>query len=241
AFGLGSGRNGFRMRQDFNEDLQESREQDKIYRALKYELEGFRFLMPGQAGYTTGIRNQMQRALGNGRVTDFSEWRFIAPQYDYQIIEYAINVQNSEIVDFALFERLKVLFTSIKRLEDAESHMMLMAQRYQAIPVSLDADSDFRRIREADNQANLKRFLVYMGDRINNLERVAEISGDVLSIVNEGLSQDVLLEIETELVRKQIHLLPSEEAAVVAAAQYFPGFDPDLVRAIFRESRADDD
>ena len=93
--------------QDFSEDLQEAREQDKIYRALKYELEGFRFLMPGQAAYATGVRNQMQTGLDNGRITDFSEWRFIAPQYDYQIIEYAINVQNSEIVDFALFERLK--------------------------------------------------------------------------------------------------------------------------------------
>ena len=221
--------------QDFSEDLQEAREQDKIYRALKYELEGFRFLMPGQAAYATGVRNQMQTGLDNGRITDFSEWRFIAPQYDYQIIEYAINVQNSEIVDFALFERLKTLFTSIKRLESAEGQMMSMAQRYAAVPGGLGETDPFRLTREADNLANLKRFLVYMGDRINNLERVAEISSDVLVIVNEGLSEDVLREIEDALIRSQIHLFRSEQEAVATAGRFFPDFDPAEVRRIFDE------
>lgn len=225
--------------QSYNERIKESKEKEKVFSSLKYELEIFRVLLPGQAAYAKGLGESFLPKLRNGQYVDFSDWRFIEPQYTYQIIEYAIGLENTNIVDFQLYDRLQSLYTVIKKLEHAERLVMAMGHQYRAIPADLPKTSNEYKLRKADNLLNFQRFIVFMRDRANNLQAVAEESAACLEIINALMDPTNRRAIESDLIINNAHKFGSLEKVLPQLKELFPDFSVDEIKELYNKPESD--
>lgn len=221
--------------QSYNENAKVDKEREKVFSSLKSELEFFRVRMPGRAGYTRGMWEKLKAIERNGEYTDFSDWRFLEPQYDYQVIDYAINLEGGEIIDFELFDKLRDLYSSIKRLEHAERMMMEMAQRYAPVPEVLSRSIPEVALKHAANYKNFGRLLLFMRDRAGDQQDVSDKSKECLKIINERMDSEVRRDIETGLVKTQIRMFDTVEEAVESVREYFPDFTDEEVEELYRE------
>ncbi len=221
--------------QNYAENQKNLKEQDKVLTALKYELEKFRITMPGMSGYMRSKQSEWKQAYDSGNYISFSGYRYIAPQYKYQIVEYALNNQNSEIVDFELHDALQVLYVEIKKLEHTEELIMNKSVQYRSIPSGLKKSSEKLWAQNYDNFAWM---VIFLGDRSSILNRVAEASEEALITINERLSTQRRKEIERAIMVGLIDRVEDEDDAVKSAKKIFPLFTETEIREIHRESRS---
>lgn len=222
--------------QSYNENTKLDKEREKVFFSLKSELEFFRVRMPGRSGYTMRRWGELKQIERKEEYADFSGWRFLEPQYDYQVIEYAINLEGGDIIDFELFDKLRDLYSSIKRLEHAERMMMEMAQRYEPVPEKLSRSVPEVALKHANNYKNFVRLILFMRDRGGDQQDVADKAIKCLEIINERMDPKVRRNIETGLVKTQIRLFDTLEEAVESVKKYFPDFTSEEVEALYLES-----
>ena len=221
--------------QTFNESRKEQKEAEKVYTALKYELEYFRVKLPGMAVYSRNQRRDLRKIYREGNYNFFGNWRFIAPQYQYGIVEYASNLQNNNIVDFQLYDELQDLYNFIQRLEHAESLIMEISQKYQAIPDGLSKSSETYQLRYADNMTNFNRYITFVADRANNLTMVARSAQRCLDVINPRLDAKKRKEIEAALIRQEIRDFGTIEEAVPEGLRMFPDFTEEEMKALYEQ------
>lgn len=221
--------------QNYGEERKEDKERQRIFAALKIELEHFRVVMDGRATFTLNRYRDLRAVLNRGEYTDFSDWRFLEPQYAYQVIEYAINHQNTDIIDFDIFKSLQVLHSTIKRLEHAERMVMEMAQRYKPIPANMPKSDPLTMALEAENLRNFGRFMIFFRDRGNNQRLVARESVDCLELINKNMDQSSRKLIERDLILSQINDVKSVEEAIETVKGLFPNFTEQEVRDMYNE------
>ncbi|WP_424962127.1 hypothetical protein [Ekhidna sp.] len=214
----------------------DKKEKEKVFTALKFELEHFRLQMPGMSGYVAGEVEKYLAIRRDGDYASFTDWRFIQPQYSYQIIEFAIGIQNTEIVDFELYDALQKLYVEIKKLEHTESLIMETSMRYQTIPTGLSKSDPLYQITWANNYDHFGRFITFMNDRARILQAVADESQSALPIINEELGQEKTKEIETQFILSNAKRIQSEDQAVVFAKKIFPDFTEEEVRQLYRQA-----
>lgn len=219
------------------EDRKMEVEKEKIMSALKFELEFFRIEMPGRGGFSEGQAKEWKSILDSGSYQDLTSWRFIEPQYNYQVIEHAINHQNSEIIDFDLYDALQRLFVEIKRIEYAERLMTQVAMEFQTIPSNLPKGSAAYGEMWAGNYDSFRRMIQFMFDRSGNQVRLGAESQAALELVNDRLSPERRKEIEREMIVNNLHRVKSEEQAVGLLKQLFPGFEEKEVREIYNTAQ----
>ncbi|MCE7996514.1 MAG: hypothetical protein HEP71_31370 [Roseivirga sp.] len=221
--------------QGYSENNKIVKEREKVFASLKSELEFFRVQMPGRSGYTLNRWKEAKAFERKGEYRDFSYWRFLEPQYGYQVVEYAINIENSDIIDFELYDKLQSLYATIRRLEHAERLMMEMAQRYLSIPKSLPESDRGVILRHADNFQNFRRLLEYIEHRAQNQQDVADRSKDCLDIINARMNADTRRKIEVDLIKSQLGLFDNPEDAVERVRAVFPGFTQDEILKLYNE------
>ena len=209
------------------------KEKVKVYSALKMELEEFRVAFPmfasGNSEYLKSIEKEEQ--------TRISGWRFIEPQYGYQIIEYSINIQNTEIIDFETYEELKKLLVGIKQLEHTERLITEVAGQYQDLIPELDPNHVSNLERKANNSPRLRRFKMLLRARVDILRRVSKNSIPVLARLEEELGPELTKQINRKYVVEKIGWVFSEEEAVELIQEHFPDFSADEAREIYKESK----
>lgn len=215
----------------------DKKEQEKVCTALKFELEQFRLQMPGMAVYMESRVEELINVRNENRYANFYDWRFIEPQYSYQIIEYAINLQNTDIIDFELYNALQKLFVEIKKLEHAERLITSTSQKYQTLPEGLSKGDPIYQINWAKNYDNFGRFITFLNDRGRILQAIADASKIALPLINGKLDPQKRIEIEKEFVTQKIGFAPSEEAAVKMVKDYFPDFEEDEIRNLYRQAK----
>ncbi|MEO1254631.1 MAG: hypothetical protein AAFY41_07080, partial [Bacteroidota bacterium] len=163
-------------------DNKAKKEKIKIYAALKTELEEFRVSFPmfadGNRSYLKEVEGKDIRTIG---------WRFIEPQYGYKILEYGIDIQNTEIIDFETFEELKKIYVAIKQLEHMERLITEVAGEYQYLIDELPESHPLNLERKANNEANTFRFRMFLEGRVFCLERIAKEVSPLLNKINEEL------------------------------------------------------
>lgn len=212
-------------------------EKEKIMSALKFELEFFRIEMPGRGSYSEGQAKEWKTILDSGKYVDLMSWRFIEPQYNYQVIEHAINHQNSSIIDFDLYDALQRLFVEIKRIEYAERLMTQVAMEFQTIPSNFSKETEVYSQMWAGNYDSFRRMIQFMYDRSGNQTRLGEESSAALELVNNRLSVKRRKEIEREMIVNNLHRAKSEDQAVGLVKQLFPDFEEKEVREIYNSSK----
>ena len=208
----------------YSENKKISSENEKVLTSLKKETEEFRLSFPLQAqGMLANVR-KWQAAYDSGNVADYYDWRFLEPQYNDQVIEYAIALKGSEIVDFELYEALLQLNREIKQLEHAERLMTETSNRFNNIPQDLSRNSDLYKAYKAQNLFYFYKFINYSRDRWSNLLEVSKKSQRVVDLINQRLSTEKRLAIEVDILK-----------------QFYPalGGDTTFIREVFKESFPD--
>lgn len=222
--------------QSYNENQKIDREKEKVYSALKFELEYFRIVLPGRASYMRTELTNWRALQRKGEYPDFSLWVFLEPQYGYEIIEYAMNLENTDVIDFKLYNSLVSVFTNIKLIEHGEAEMMDMSQRYLAIPQALSKNSDTYRKMSAENKLNFSRFLLFSSSRAENLVDLADKSKGCLNVLNELMDPELRKEVEEGLIRTRIEDFASNvEEAKEVVKSYFPDFTDREIEKIYNE------
>ncbi|MEO9869885.1 hypothetical protein [Ekhidna sp.] len=215
-------------------DQKDKREQMKVLSGLKYELEEFRILFPGRSSYANNLVQRWKSSERNEQYIDFSDWIFIEPQYSYQIVKYAVELENADIIDFQLFNVIQNLYNSIKSLEHTDRLVMETSRKYRRLHDDMSGAEKLNR--NADNFENFQFFIRFFAIRGDNLARVAQISEEALKTINERLSLEERKTIEASFMNSNIEIVDSEEKAVQMAKLYFKDFTEDEIRELYRKA-----
>ena len=220
--------------QNYSENQKLKSEKEKIMIGLKDDLEYFRIFFPGLSSGMKGTIAEWEDLIENDTYRDFSSWRFIQPQYDYTVIEYALNA-DAEVVDFDMNSNLSKLYTELEKLRQAEELITEIALNYKAIPPNLERTPEVQIIH-ANNLLNLKRLKNRAIDRVRIMDRIAELSAQNLISVNDQFSDKKRKEIELLLISKRD--LPENEQEkqfyLRVLKQAFPHLTDDEIKKVLQ-------
>jgi hypothetical protein len=187
--------------QSYSENQKLKSEKEKIMIGLKDDLEYFRIFFPGLSSGMKGNIAEWEDLIKRDTYRDFSSWRFIQPQYDYAVIEYALNA-DAEVIDFEMNSDLSKLYTELEKLRQAEELITEIALNYKAVPPNLERTPEVQLIH-ANNLLNLERLKNRAIDRVGIMDRISELSTQNLIRVNEEFSDQKRKEIELLLISKR--------------------------------------
>lgn len=222
--------------QSYAENQKNLRDQERVLTALKFELEVFRYRMSETAQGMVKEAGRLDKIQSENSYSDFSNYRFIEPQYDYQTTEYTLNLQNNDIVDFELNNVLQLLFVELKRIEHTERLLTETARKYKTIPDILDKNTIPYQLIRSENIDNFERFVILIKDRGEVASRVAAASKDALIIINDRLGDEKSREIEKTIILNNANIAGSEERAVVLCRYLFPDFSEEEIRQLYRQA-----
>ena len=166
---------------NWNMKKSERAEKEKILNSLQAELKEITRYFPSMEVYQQSKSKEWDSLLNRNQLSDFYQYYYLKPQYNYAIIEYAIETRNSEIVSFELYEKLLILYKHIKMLEQAETYMTDVALAYQSTQKG-----------ESITFQNLflyKRFIGFSKNRANSLRAVNKVANDILTWIEYEKNQ----------------------------------------------------
>ena len=196
--------------QSYSEQREIDAEREKVLVGIKEDLEYFRIFFPGFTARQ--LIEERQSLIDEDSYRDYSDWRFLQPQYDYTAIEYALNA-GVDVVDYELNAGLAGLYQELQKLRHAEELITELAMAYQ--PISED-DLDEPNVRMA-HLANFHGFVLLNDrarDRAEIMERISQLSEEVLEGVDARFAPETLREIELQLIRKRLEDVPDGERAI---------------------------
>jgi hypothetical protein len=219
--------------QNYSENQKLKSEQEKVLAGLKEDLEYFRIYFPGFT--SSGQVEQWQETLNEEKYIDFSEWRFIQPQYDYTAIEYALKA-DAAVIDYELNSKLAEIYLELQKLRYAEDLMTGLAMKYVDVPEEY-RDTPEGRFQLRNNYLNFERFVNRADDRNVIMRRIAQQSSEFLPTLNEMFSTSKLREIEISLIKRRIQVSTEKELEEVMPEIKF--IFPDLPEKLIREELLD--
>lgn len=214
------------------------KEKEEVISALKYELEFFRIQMPGQAWYSNNQATKWLEIKNEGNYYDFSSWRYIEPQYNYQVVEHGLSIQNSDIISFELYLALQEVFKQAKRIEHIEGTITQLGLRYQSIPSQAKKGTIEYEIIWSRNYDDFGRLISNMLERSQDQGLLAEKSQLALAIINEQLKPSTKKKIEESLIIEYIDdLVDNEDKAVKVVGKAFPDFTEKEIRLMYQKAK----
>ena len=216
--------------QNYSENQKLESEKEKIMIGLKEDLEYFRIFFPGfSSGMGTNI-TEWNQLLNEGKYQDFSGWRFIQPQYDYAVVEYALNA-DAGIIDFEMNSSLSKLYTELEKLRQAEELITTIALNYNAVPSDVERTPEIQLVHQ-NNLLNLKRLKSRAEDRVGIMQRVAQLSEESLALINKEFSDKELNEIELRLINKAVVSESEQEKKYYlnVLKRYFPKLSEEEIK-----------
>ena len=184
----------------YNERVKNEKEREKVLISLKKEIDKFRLSAPLNAEGQSNVLNKWREAYKEGELVRFDNWRFLEPQYNFQVIEYAINQSGTDIIEFELFRAVSELYREIKQLEHSERMMTTRSGQYKIIPEGLSKNSENYMLLAAENKFNLQRMIAAAFDRVNNLNQVAQWADDISILINERITIDQQNEVAFDIL-----------------------------------------
>lgn len=223
--------------QQYAEDQKLRQEKDKVLMSLKAELDDFRTSFNRYADYQDDANKEWDSLFAIKEVGDFYSWRYLEPQYNYRIIEYALNQEGTEVINFDLYEELSNLHSFIKRLEHAERMMTDHGRSYRNISEEWPKTSTVYQERNADNRFNFYKFRVAAKDRTGNLRRIAAMSEDIVALINEELGPKKTREAELKMFNKYLDANLGEDFVRDIFLEFFPTFSEEEVESLIEQHR----
>lgn len=217
--------------QSYTAQKQVESEKEKVLIGLKEDLEYFRLFFPGYATNAERLVQNWNETYVSGNYSDFYSWRFIQPQYDYTAIEYALEA-DADVIDFELNSSVSEVYQELQKLQHTELLITEIAMKYVRVPMEL-RNEPAGKINEANNMHNFRLFIDRAVDRHRIMNRIAELSGNVLPDINSSFSPDELKAIEVELIAKELNLANEQQvqAYLPMLLNYFPNLSEEEIRA----------
>ena len=122
-----------------------------------------------------------------GTYDDFSDWKFIEPQYNFQVLALAIDIQDNEIISFDLNQALQGVYRQVKRVEYAEGRLTQLGLRYQTIPNQVKEGTIEYVIIWQKNYDDFGRLVRTMVLRTENQQLLSDQSSRALDILSTQL------------------------------------------------------
>ena len=166
------------MLSNMKEDRQTSAERHKTMSSLKTELETMNKIFPLMSNYQKDRLLEWDSLIKINQVGDFYTYRYIQPQYNYEVLTYALEARDTDIVDFVLHEQLLKIHKQLKMLEATENYMTDLALRYQ--PSSSEQIA-------ATNLFLFRRFALFGSDRAEILTTIAKQAEEILPEVEKRM------------------------------------------------------
>lgn len=210
--------------QSYSEQSKIDKEKEKVLVSLKLELEEFRTSFPRFADYQKGRIEEWDSLFDNNEIGTYYSWRYLEPQYNFNVIEYAINQEGTDVLDFELYEGLSQLHAEIKQLEHAERYMTKIGFDHLNIPLSLDKNSDQYKIMSNQNRFNFYKFIDFAGMRENSLRRVATRSVALVEKINEVLGPEKTREVDFMLLGKYLDAKVDQDTIWSIMSEFFPQY-----------------
>ncbi len=210
--------------QNYSENIKISKEREKVLVSLKLELESFRTGFPGFAEYQLGKTKEWDSLLSENQALEYYSWRYLEPQYNFRVIEYALNQKGTDIINFSLYEELSHLFGRIKQLEHAERLMTEFAGRHKLILSSFKKDDPIYLERSADNRFNFFKFISFAKDRAGAMAAIADESAITLERINTELGAEKVREVEIGMLKKYYKSGTSVERLWGLCLKFFPKY-----------------
>lgn len=160
----------------WSEHTKEVAEREKVMLSLQMEINDMLEHFPSMAVYQERMNKTWDSLLKVGNISDFNFYYYLQPQYNYTVIEYAIDTRNSDIVNFQLHEQLLKLHRRIKMLEQAEVYMTNIALQYQA--------TDNKEKQSAQNLFLFNRFIGFSKNRANIIKHIHELAKETDAMIN---------------------------------------------------------
>lgn len=221
---------------NYQENQKIRKEGEKIWSTLKIELEDIRLSFP-QFAHSQKVQNEKWDSLFSAQeVGQIYTWRFIQPQYDFATIQYAIDTRESKIIDFDLYNSLTKLYLDIQKLEHTETLMTNTSLNYKNIHSSLPKNSKEFLMMTAENRITFYRFIDFAKIRAEILERIGEISKDILIIINQKLGKTKQIQLEKNYIRQRMVKVLNErpkEVIIQKIQKAFPSINTNEIAALY--------
>lgn len=218
--------------QAYSETQKNKKEQEKVLMSLKLELEAFRISFPEFADFHQNVVDEWDSLFAIRKVGNFFSWRYLEPQYNFSVLEYAINTEGSEIISFELFESLSEMYQNIKRLEHAERFITEMGHHYKIRPEGVKEDDLEGRKVSAENRLYFYKAISYSKDRISIMREVVSLSVDILEILNAQLGAERERAVNLEFIGKYYQRDPDKEYLREFRDQHFPDITEEELQEI---------
>ncbi|MFY0591477.1 hypothetical protein [Roseivirga sp.] len=210
--------------QGYAENTKIDKEKEKVLVGLKLELEEFRTGFQRFADFQGEKVKEWDSLFRAKEVATYYDWRYIEPQYNFKIIEYALNQKGTDIVTFELYTKLSELYVEIKKLEYTERLMTELALNYNIIPNDLDRTKGQGAILAAQNRFHFYKFKNFARDRTGELRRVWKESSEAIVMINEELGPKKIKEVEMALLEKYLTGGVKIEFVKEIFDEYFPNY-----------------
>ncbi len=188
---------------DRAEQAEINRQSKRIVRSLKLELEQMRIFFPEQSDYMDRNITEWEKMLEEENWAPYYNWRFLAPQYNYTVLEYALNERETKVLDFTLYKALMDLYRNILQLEEAERYMTEVGKTYTIGVTAPSTDPEIILLRN-QNLFQFRRFILFARDRASSLDQVASLAELSLDMINAKFSRQELIEITIEMSQMYI-------------------------------------
>lgn len=218
--------------QSYSENQKIDQEKNKVLVSLKKELEQFRMDFPGNAAYQKSVLKDWDSLIKINQQPDYYNWRYLEPQYNFKVIEYAINTEGTDILDFELYEGLLNLYGDITKVQNAEAVMTDFAGRHNSIPNEV-IENQAIKLLKAQNRFNFSKFRTGARDRTGALERVAKTSSGLVEKINEELGPEKTEEVDLELLRYYFDAGVDRAYILETFSQYFPAYTTEFIEEKF--------
>ena len=217
--------------QSYAEGNKMDKEKEKVLVGLKLELEEFRTSFNRFADFQENKVKEWDSLFTINKVANYYGWRYIEPQYNFMIIEYALDLKGTDVVDFDLYDGLSKIYGEIKKLEHTERLMTELGMKYNLISGSIDPLSQEAKNLNAENRFHFFKFKGFARDRVGILRRAAKHSESLLEVINSDLGPENIRKVEYRLLEK--YLVGGAEMEIIR--EVFEEFFPHYSREMFDE------
>ena len=221
--------------QNYSANKQIKTEQEKVLIGLKEDLEYFRFFFPGYAVNAKKLVRDWNEVHAQNSYIDFSDWRFLQPQYDYTAVEYALDA-DADVINFELNSAVAEVYQELEKLRHVETLMTELAMTYTVVPPDLRSQPT-GKLASANNLLNFRRFIDRANDRAEILERVADLCSVVLPKINDRFSSKKLTEVELAIVTNQVQIMNPQQldSYLPMIMEFFPNLTEEEIRAAYED------
>jgi len=147
---------------EYQQDRERQRDADRVLALLEVGLERFEGIFERIAQYHERENPPFRAALAEGRIPDFGDQYYPAPQYPLDVIKFVTTRESFEVFPLQFYVSLTTFAATMQRLMYVEEALARASERWVALPPP--EAPRFERVF-AEQSQNARRYAEYLDKR----------------------------------------------------------------------------